>query len=146
MRLRFGVLCIGCVALAACGKDAPVEPVANVPVVASSSPSAEFTAVASDGGGMYKMLEEGEGTEGTMLLFFGKSGDPFTKRTDKILRSLYGSGSVTMHTRYIDYDQSMSVRLQNEVITYDTLVLRVKGEILKSIVHPSQAELQSLLR
>ena len=134
--------------IVACGKDTQKKaPLIKGPGYAGVASSAGFVDVSSKGGGTYKLAVAAEvSTETDVVLFFGKSGDPFTKRTDQMLRALYGSGSVAKQTRYIDYDKSMSLRLQNEVITYDTLVLRVKGEILKSIVHPSQSELQLLLK
>lgn len=145
--MRRTVCCIGfCLLLAACGDDAAVAPGSDVP--SSSAPTTySYVPVESRGGGTYERGIGGGLPEGKVLLLFGKTGDPLTERSDRMLRTSYLSGSISLPTRFVEFQQGAGLSLRYGVITYDTFVLiNENGEKLKSIVHPSQTELRSLLQ
>ncbi len=146
MRQLFGIFLCSAL-LASCGGDAS-KTLMETGSTVDAAPKT-FSMVRNVRGGVYTRKEVSDVPKGRLLLLFGLSDDPFTKMTDRMLRTLYASGSIaiTNSTYYIDYTQAQALRLRHAVVTYDTLVLLDEdGQAIKSIVHPSQAEALKLLR
>ncbi|MDD5055906.1 MAG: hypothetical protein PHZ00_06605 [Candidatus Peribacteraceae bacterium] len=82
----------------------------------------------------------------TSVLFFAKDADPFSRLSDQRLQTLYGSGSATLSTYRVPFNESADLQLRYGVFVEDTFVLVGTGaERLSLIIHPSEMELKELI-
>lgn len=80
------------------------------------------------------------------VLFFAKSGDPFSEKTDEVLRELYGSGGMLLSTYRVDTMTDTGALLTYIVFFEDTVVLLGKnGERVGSLLHPTRDALKVML-
>lgn len=81
------------------------------------------------------------------ILFFAKPGDVFSEANDKLLRSLYDAGDVTVSTYRLDFSSATGSRLRYGVIVEDTFVLLdATGERVNAFIHPTPDEVRILVR
>jgi hypothetical protein len=83
---------------------------------------------------------------GPMILFFSKVADPFSERSDAVLRSVYGSGAALFTTYRLDLGSSTGAKLKYAVFTEDTFVSVSGSGTVQSIVHPSAQQIRELLK
>lgn len=80
------------------------------------------------------------------VLFFAKDTDPFSRLNDQRLKVLYGSGSATISTYRVPFNESAELQLKYGVFVEDTFVLVGTGaERLGLIIHPSAEELKEII-
>lgn len=80
------------------------------------------------------------------VLFFAKSDDPFSQKTDEVLRELYGSGGMLLSTYRVDTVTETGALLTYIVFFEDTVVLLGKnGERVGSLLHPTRDALKLML-
>jgi hypothetical protein len=80
------------------------------------------------------------------VLFFAKDGDPFSQKTDEIIRELYGSGGMLLSTYRVDTTTETGALLTYIVFFEDTVVLLGKnGERVGSLLHPTRDALKGML-
>lgn len=80
------------------------------------------------------------------VLFFAKSDDPFSQKTDEVLRELYGSGGMLLSTYRVDTMADTGALLTYIVFFEDTVVLLGKnGERVGSLLHPTRDALKLML-
>ncbi len=80
------------------------------------------------------------------ILFFAKDTDPFSKVSDQRLQALYGSGSATISTYRVPFNESAELQLKYGVFVEDTFVLVGTGaERMGLVIHPSETELRKIV-
>lgn len=80
------------------------------------------------------------------VLFFSSKQDPFSIQSDRLLLSLYSSGSAKISTYRVDIDTVTGAKIRFGVFVPDTFVLiDAGGSRVGALVHPTQAELRTLV-
>lgn len=80
------------------------------------------------------------------VLFFAKSDDPFSQKTEEVIRELYGSGGMLLSTYRVDTMVDTGALLTYIVFFEDTVVLLGKnGERVGSLLHPTKDALKGML-
>lgn len=134
-------------ALSACGTSqvpATAEPDANASVGVESGTSAVLKQAANV---FYRDFADGDLATGRpVALFFHQNADPFSQRSDRLLRQWYGSGAVDVSTLRVDVGTASGMTLAFSVLLPDTFVLlNASGSKVASVLHPTAQELRSLL-
>ncbi len=81
------------------------------------------------------------------ILFFADDDDPFSSDHDEMLRDAAAENRLSVIVYRVDFKTAGNVKLQYGVIIPDTFILLdVSGNRVKSIIHPSDTELQTLLK
>ena len=130
--------------LAACGENPSV--VGHV--VPSVSSSEEAVVNLNKGGVVYqpysdKLIGRGKSS----VLFFYRETDPFSVRSDAVIRSVYGTGGAVVSTYRLDFSTSTGARLKYGVLVEDTFVLLdAQGERVAGFIHPTDEEVRIILR
>ena len=136
------------VCLSGCGGSA--NPVATEPTASSSS--AQASSLASSGSGSAPHVRYETYIDGVLsrdkrsVLFFQQPADPFSQRSDHILRQAYASGSAKISTYRLDSGTASGMKLAYGVLLPDTfVVVSATGAKITSILHPNVGELRSLI-
>jgi hypothetical protein len=87
------------------------------------------------------------GRDVPFVLFFAQKLDPFSERSDNVIRTVYASGSAMISTMRVEYGTATGERFRFGVVVPDSLVvLRSDGERLENLIHPSSEDIRALLR
>ncbi len=128
--------------LAACGGPPATEIV--VPTESDESSSADL----SNDDVLYteysdRLVGQGESS----VLFFSKPTDPFSMKSDAVIRATYGSGAALVSTYRLDFQTSTGARLKYGVLVEDTFVLvDSTGARVANFVHPPADVIGTILR
>jgi hypothetical protein len=110
----------------------------------SSSSSVEAVSTSSS---YVPYTERGVDASKGAILFFAKTGDPFSDKNHLILTSLYASENVSVPTYRVDFASFTGARLQYAVIVPDTFVLLDASKTrIATFLHPSKEEISIIVR
>ncbi len=132
---------------AACGTATPAAVLStDVPASVASSQQAA-PPPSADSSPSYALYQDGViGRGKSIVLFFAKKSDPFSQRSDEMIRRVYASGAALLSTYRIDSDTSTGARLTYGIIVPDTFVLLgADGARQTNLIHPDETELKSFL-
>lgn len=116
--------------------------------VSQASEGQQISSVSPVSAARYQDFHDGViGNGETSLLFFHAPWCPFCVKTNTQLSALYSENSFSVSTYKVDYDSSIDLRQQYGVIVQDTVVLiDGEGKMIRSILHPTEADFLSLLQ